>query len=126
MLFALMLTPLFLLWQLSLVIGAIVFFWRRLRYLSSYLVLGSTGVFIGASGGFVCVLVLFGVWAWLTQRTHGVGLTAALLVLTSGIALGGFLGYKGGMKIARYLNQSFCWSEDLEANSLTGDGPGND
>lgn len=119
----LILFPLFFFWLLATAVGAIVFFSRRLRYLSTYLMLGSTATLIGAIGGMACVALAYFHWGPSTQDWS---LSALLLSLVCGTGIGAFLGFKAGMKIARRLNRWISWGKEEEAIIRMGIGREND
>jgi len=92
------------LWILSVLAGVTLLFSKRLRFLSMYLLLSSTG---GLLLSFLVSLAFLFVAGKLVGGTSMAWL--ALLAYLAGILLGGALGIIGGALLARNVNRRMGW-----------------
>ena len=88
------------LWILSIIVGAMLLFFARLRFLSSYIFLAST---IGIVSAFLVSLALLALAAKIFGGTSIAWV--ALLAYLLGIALGGAVGILVGVLLAGALNR---------------------
>ena len=93
-----------LLWMVCIMSGAALLFSARLRFLSSYILLGSTA---GLVLSFVFSLLFLFVAAKLVGGTSADGIAA--LVSLAGFLLGGVAAVIGGLFLARKVNRRLGW-----------------
>ncbi len=110
-------------WAAAILFGVILMFFPKLRFLSLYVIFGSTlAVVLSAVGLFTA---LFGFaslakevanwssWQRLGQTGNYVGGGLGILVLLGGFGLGAVLGGLVGMALAWWINRKIGWSHRL-------------
>jgi hypothetical protein len=93
------------LWLVLSVVGAVLLFWRRLRFLSPYIVLGST---VGLACSFAFSLVVLLILGKLFRGTSVAWLALAAYLVA--IVIGGGVGVIGGLLLGRTVNSKLGWS----------------
>ena len=95
------------LWLGLCVVGAALLFWRRLRFLSPYIVLGST---MGLACSFAFSLVVLLTLGRLLGGTSVAWL--ALVAYLVAIVIGGGVGVVAGLLLGRKVNSQLGWSSE--------------
>jgi hypothetical protein len=94
-------------WLLCVVVGLALCFFKQFRFLSSYLVLSSTG-------GLILSFALSTFLLWLGPRflSNASGWAGLILIAAylAGIAIGGFVGIIAGLLAARRINKRLDWT----------------
>jgi len=92
-------------WLLCVIVGLLMTISGRLRFLASYLILGSTFGLLASLVVSSAVLVLFGRFEAMTETLGSLGGIAAILGYVAGIAVGGVAGIVGGVLAAHRVNR---------------------
>src|ERR1700694_3436151 len=95
-------------WLFCVVVGLALCFFRQFRFLSSYVVVGSTG-------GLILSFALSTFLLWIGPRllSSASGWAGFILIVAyfAGIAIGGLVGIVAGFLTARKINQRLHWTQ---------------
>jgi len=95
-------------WLLCVVVGLALCFFRQFRFLSSYVVLSSTGALILS-------FALSSFWLWFGPRllSNASGWAGLILIAAylAGIAIGALVGIIAGFLAARKINRRLHWTQ---------------
>lgn len=108
------------LWALTILLGVALFFFPKLRFLSLYVILGSTfSVVLSALGLFTSLYLFVGLssevsgwssWQRLGDIKSYVGGGLGILTILGGFAAGAVIGGLVGIALAWLINRKLAWS----------------